>query len=359
MSKIAVLHEWVAAYAGSEQVFEAIAGIFPKADLLALSYEPGVSLDLGGRHVRTTFLDNRLLRRRRSLTLPLMPAAWRELGKAEYDVVVSSHHAFAHTNRLADGGTHLCYVHTPARYLWSPEIDDRGAAWYLAPARAALRSVDLAASRRVTQYAANSTAVAKRIESFWNREATIIYPPVRVEYFSQPAIAPPTRDYVLGVGRWIPYKNLHRVIEAADIAGMPVTIAGRGSDRSRIVAAAEAAKVPVNLVESPSDDQLRELYRNAACLIFPVVEDFGIVPVEAQAAGTPVIAQAAGGALDTVSPGVSGVLVQGEPSAKRLASAIGEAVTMNGEGCRRIASRFSRTAFVEHFTAWAAASIDR
>jgi glycosyltransferase involved in cell wall biosynthesis len=351
-ARVAVVHEWVAAYAGSEQVFEAIAGAFPDADLVALSYEPGVTLDLAGRTVRTTFLNRASLRNRRSLTLPLMPAAWRSLGTAKYDLVISSHHALAQTNRLGEGGVHLAYVHTPGRYIWSPEIDDRGSPWYLGPMRAALRRVDAAASKRVTSYAANSTAVAARIERYWGRDATVIHPPVRVEFFSEPALTPPTRDYVLGVGRWIPYKNLHLVIEAADIAGLPVKIAGRGPDKSRILAAARAATVPVELVEEPTDVELRELYRNALCLVFPTVEDFGIVPVEAQAAGTPVVALGQGGALDTVADGVSGVLVEScEPD--QLAKGIVRAGSTSSDGARKNAQRFSKAAFTAAIQDWA------
>jgi glycosyltransferase involved in cell wall biosynthesis len=351
-ARVAVLHEWVDSYAGSEQVFEALAGIFPNADLIALSYEPRVNLELAGRPVRTTFLDTRALRRRRSLTLPLMPLAWRALGSRRYDVVVSSHHAFAHTNRLADGGVHLCYVHSPARYLWSPEIDSRGSARVLAPIRAALRRVDLSAAQRVTSYAANSTAVAKRIETFWNREATVIHPPVRVEFFSEVSSAPATRDYVLGVGRWVPYKNLHLVIEAADTMGMPVKIAGRGPDKSRILAAAAAAKVPVELIESPTDHQLRELYRNAACLVFPTVEDFGIVPVEAHASGTPVVAPAYGGVVDTVIDGQTGILVE-TLAVEELSSGIAAAANLSpGTQISATVLRFSRTHFTSAVQRW-------
>ncbi len=350
---MAVVHEWIGAYAGSEQVFEAIAGVFPRADLIALSYEPGVRLPLAGRRVQTTFLDRAGLRNRRSLTLPFMPVAWRALGKNKYDVVVSSHHAFAHTNRLADVGTHLSYVHSPARYLWSPEIDSRGAARYLGPVKSALRNVDLAASKRVTAYAANSTAVAERIQKFWARDATVIHPPVRVDFFGAAAAQSPTRDYVLGVGRWIPYKNLHRVIEAADLAGMPVKIAGRGPDRSRIVAAAEAASVPVELIEAPSDDALRELYRNAACLVFPTIEDFGIVPVEAQAAGTPVVAVAAGGVADTVRDGRTGFLVS-ESTPEALSERIRDVGRIDSLECRNNAARFTRAAFDTRMHDWVA-----
>ena len=354
---MAVVHEWIDAYAGSEQVFEAIAGVFPSADLIALSSEPGVGLALAGRHVQTTFLDKAGLRNRRSLTLPFMPVAWRALGKRKYDVVVSSHHAFAHTNRLAEVGIHLSYVHSPARYLWSPEIDERGDAWALRPVKSALRSIDLAAAKRVTAYAANSTAVAERIQKFWGRDATVIHPPVRVDYFGAAPAAPPTRDYVLGVGRWIPYKNLHRVIEAADLAGMPVKIAGRGPDKSRIVAAAEAARVPVELIEAPSDDELRDLYRNAACLVFPTIEDFGMVPVEAQAAGTPVVAVDAGGAADTVRDGRTGFLVA-ESTPEVLSERILDVGSIDSLECQKNAARFARAEFDARMQDWVASFVD-
>lgn len=348
---IAVVHEWVDAYAGSEQVFEAIAATFPNADLLALTYEPKVRLALGGRCVRTTFLDRPSLRNRRSLTLPLMPAAWRALGKSKYDVVITSHHAFAHTNRLADGGVHLCYVHSPARYLWSPDIDGRGSARALGVARAALRRIDLAASKRVTAYAANSSAVARRIEQFWHRESEVIHPPVRVEFFAEPAPQPPTRDYILGVGRWIPYKNLHLVIEVANLADMPVKIAGRGPDKSRIVEAARGARVPVEIIESPTDEELRVLYQNASCLVFPTIEDFGIVPVEAQAAGTPVVALAAGGALDTVVHGTTGILVP-DSDLVGLSRAALDAAHLRQADIAQHAQRFTRGVFVDSVRRW-------
>lgn len=349
--RMAIVHEWIAVYGGAEQVFEAMAMAFPDADLLALTAEPTVTLQTAGRTIETTVLDRPALRRRRNLTLPMMPVAWRMLGKARYDVVLTSHHAFAHSHRLAAGGIHLAYVHSPARYVWTPEIDGRGASAVYAPARAALRMIDRSVSRHVTAYAANSTAVARRIQDAWDRDATVIYPPVRVEYFGEPTLETPQRDYVLGVGRWIPYKNLHLVIEAASIAGIPAKIVGAGPEKPRLIAAAAAASVPVELLESPPDDVLRDLYRNAACLVFPTVEDFGLVPVEAQAAGAPVVAVGAGGALDTVDCGRSGILTSSaQPS--ELAAAIVEAASLAGEAPRANAARFSTAAFHTALRGW-------
>lgn len=350
--RVAVVHEWVDAYAGSEQVFEALAQLLPGADLFALSVKPGIELDVGGRAITTTVLDTDRWRDRRGLTLPAMPWAWQHLGQRDYDVVITSHHAFAHANRLKrPGGTHLAFVHTPARYVWNPDIDERGNGVALAPARALLKRVDRKASQRVDAYAVNSVAVAERVQGFWARESTVINPPVRVDYFAAGRVDEPRRDYILGVGRWIPYKNLHVVVEAADVLGLPVKIAGRGPDRSRIEAAAVAASVPVELIESPSDEELRDLYANAACLVFPTVEDFGMVPVEAQAAGTPVAALAAGGALETVVDGVSGAFtVDLRPDS--VAAAVRQAMAVDPDGPARSAERFSKQAFGNAVAAW-------
>ena len=349
---MAILHEWIDAYAGSEQVFEALAQAFPTADLFALSREPDINLDTRGRSIETTFLDRPALRQRRNATLPIMPLAWRRLGTEKYDLVLSSHHAFAHTNRLvSDGGVHLSYVHSPARYIWSPEIDARGDRWYLAPPRAVLQRVDRRAAQRVSAYAANSRAVADRIEKFWGRQATVIAPPVRVGYFGDSCADEPTRDYLLGVGRWITYKNVHLVAEVADALGMPAKIAGRGPDKERILAAARDARVPVEVIESPSDERLRELYRNAACLIFPTVEDFGMVPVEAQAAGAPVVALAEGGALETVDEGVSGIFAE-SMTVGALAEATRAALPLAGDGPRKNAQQYSPEAFHAAVIEW-------
>jgi glycosyltransferase involved in cell wall biosynthesis len=335
----------VDAYAGSEQVFEALAEIFPTADLYALSCKPAVQLDVGGRSIRTTFLDSRQLRDHRSATLPLMPLAWSRLGSGNYDLVITSHHAFAHANRLArPGGAHIAYVHSPARYIWTPDLDARGASKLLGAARRYLKSVDLRATRGVDEYLANSTAVAQRVAKFWHRRAQVITPPVRVEYFAATAESPRTLDYVLGFGRWIPYKNLCRVIEAADKAGVPVKIAGRGPEAPRIRQYARRATVPVDIVESPSDEELRELYRNALCLVFPTVEDFGIIPVEAQSAGCPVVAPAMGGALDTIRDGYSGILTR-SIEASEIAEAIMESKALDRGVVAAHTSAFNRARF--------------
>ncbi len=354
-----MVHEWVSSRAGSEQVFEQLAGLWPDADLYALSYDPGVSLDLGGRTVHTTLLDRPSLRSRRGLTLPLMPLAWRALGKQDYDLVVTSHHAFAASNRLTVGGTSLAYVHSPARYVWSPEIDGRGAGAALAPARQLLKKYDRSAVRRLTGVAANSAEVADRIRRYWGSDAMVIHPPVDTGYFreadTETAIDMPA-EFLLGLGRWIPYKNHDVVIRVAERLGMPAVIAGSGPLAEHLRAVAREARVPVSIVEAPSRPVVRQLLRGASAFVFPTHEDFGMIPVEAMAAGTPVVALGRGGALETVIPGVSGQLVD-DHAVEAYASGVEMVRGLDPVACSQSAERFSRAVFADRVRTWVGAHL--
>lgn len=356
--KVALVHEWITGPAGSEQVFAALAGLFPQADLFALTRNPTADIGLDSRPVRTTFLDREHLRDRRAAILPLMPAAWRSLGRQGYDLVISSHHSFAITNRLAEpGGAHVAYVHSPARYLWTPDIDVRGAGWAKAAPRAILRPVERRAAGRLHAVAANSRTVQERIRRYWGRDSEVIHPPVRIEYFG--AAVEPVLDlpehYLLSHGRWIPYKGHMLAIDAAHVAGMPLVISGSGPEGGRLRARADETGTPVIFIESPSTAQVRELMARAAALVFPAEEDFGITPVEAQAAGTPVVALARGGSLETVRDGVSGVHVQ-EATAEAFGRAALSAMSIDRDGCRSHAAEFSGRLFRRRIADWLARS---
>ncbi|WP_328293713.1 glycosyltransferase [Kineococcus sp. NBC_00420] len=353
--RTALVHEWIAARAGAEQVFEVLAGQFPDADLHALSAEPGVVLDLGGRRVRTTALD--ALRGHRALALPLMAPAWwahaRDV-QGGYDLVLTSHHAFATSNRLvAPDGVHLAYVHTPARYVWSPELDGRGTSPLLAPARRALSVLDRRAAAGLTAIAANSAEVAARVERFWHREAVVIHPPVDVGSFADEA--PDTLDlpagFLLALGRFVPYKNHLAAIDVGERLGRAVVVAGRGPLLAQLRERAATSRVPVLVLDSPTRPQVRELLRRASVLLFPTVEDFGIVPVEAMASGTPVVAPARGGSGETVLDGVSGALVE-DLHVETLAAAVARAEHCLPSACRDRAKVFDVTRFRDEVTAF-------
>jgi glycosyltransferase involved in cell wall biosynthesis len=371
MSRIAAVHEWLPARAGSEKTFEEIARAFPTADLYALSRDPDTPFDFGGRPLTTTFLDRPRLRDLRAVALPLMPLAWQTIRTPDvpYDLVITSSHAFANLARpTKDADVVLCYCHTPARYLWVPELDqDRSRVEpLLAPARSFLRRVDLRGAGRVTAFAANSSEVADRIRRFYDRDAIVIPPPVETDFFASDEPGQlseterrelPDGEFVMAMSRFIPYKRLDLAIRTAANVGLPIVVAGSGDDDARLRSIAEELGHDVRFVIRPSQQLLRELFRRATLLLFPAYEDFGIVPVEAQACGTPVVGYAAGGALDTIDSGVTGEL-----SPEQTVDAFTEATrrALNGivtdpkttRRCREWASRFGAEHFRDRLTKW-------
>ncbi|MFY1695006.1 glycosyltransferase [Solwaraspora sp. WMMA2101] len=341
---VAVVHEWFSAVGGSENVFLAIADLVPHASRHVLWAEP----DADPAGLRQTWLARTPLRRSKALALPVMPLVWRTAGRPAPDVVISSSHAFAHTVKFGDPARtrHLSYVHTPARYVWSPDFDGRGANPLLGLPRAALRRVDRWGGRHVHAYAANSVEVRDRILRFWHRDATVVNPPVDVEFFG--AGPDGDRDYLLGVGRWIPYKRFDLMIEVAEQAGMPLVLAGSGPAEAQLRRRAGSA---VRFEVRPSRARLRELYAGAAALLFPAHEDFGIVPVEAQAAGTPVVGLARGGLLETVVHGETGMLAD-STDPRVLAGLLAEVPRLDRARIRAQAARFSHARFAQRMTRW-------
>lgn len=352
---MAIAHEWISARAGSEKVFEELAALFPAADLYALTHTPGVRIATGNRPIRTTWLNRTgWLRDRRGLLLPLMPLAWRTTGRGRsYSTVITSSHACVKGFRPARGARHFCYVHAPMRYVWNPDIDARGGSMLAAPARAALRRWDRQSADWVDSFAANSSAVASRIRSVYGREARVIAPPVDTAFFSGAPDLP--RRGLVTLGRLIPYKGHDVAIRVAANLGLPLTIVGRGPEEQRLRGLAAEVGGRVTFLIDASDDEVRRAVASAAALLFAANEDFGIVPVEAQAAGTPVIGPAIGGLLDTVVPGVTGILAA-DLSVESMARATEEALSANlsGEQCRINADRFSVRRFRCEIAAWVA-----
>lgn len=355
--RIALVHEWLDNRAGSEKVFEALAQLFPEADLFALTMNPDIKLNVT-RQIQTTFLDSwSVLRQNRAATLPLMPIAWKTF-TGEYDVVISSSHAFARYFGPAQSAHHLSYVHTPARYLWTPKRDSRGkgmAARVLAPA---LKACDKRSLNWTESLAANSTAVAHRIQRFYERDSTIIPPPVEVRRFHGASDSGNTRENLLCLGRWIPYKRVDLAIRAAHLAQEALTVAGYGPMESELRRLARQLGAPVKFEVAPSDAQVELLMASHRALLFPGIEDFGIVPVEASAAGLPTIAVRAGGALDTVKAGTNGWHVRHQ-TASAMAAAIARSrhEPMSAAACKSWAARFDADHFRKRIDRWVRESI--
>ncbi|MFG3701481.1 glycosyltransferase [Micromonospora sp. NPDC047620] len=353
---MALVHEWFGATGGSENVFRQIGDLLPHAERFVLWKDH----DATEPNLRESWLARTPLRRTKAGALPLMPLVWRTLSHERFDLVISSSHAFAHTVRLGspDQTRYLSYVHSPARYVWSPNFDGRGSSPLLALPRRVLQTADVRLSRHVHGYAANSQEVRARIARYWRRDAVVINPPVDVDYF---ASAPATdqcqaREYLLGVGRWIPYKNFDLIIQIADAVGLPLVIAGSGPEETTLRRAAERVRVPVTFEVRPSQERLRQLYWGARALLFPVHEDFGIIPVEAQACGTPVVGLRRGGLLETVVDGETGFLVDSvDPGS--FVPLIQRLPELSQERVRAHAARFSEQQFAAKMTAWIAESL--
>lgn len=355
--RLALAHEWLDARAGSEKTFEALAAIFPEADLFALTDTLGPDFDSsGGRAVATTFLDRvPALRDRRALALPLMPLAWRTATRRRYDLVMTSSHACAKGFGPGRDALHLCYCYTPMRYVWDPH-DRRSGPHHLAGLgpRAALRRWDRRSARWVDSFAAISTAVQDRILRCYQRPSRVIHPPVDTAFYTPGGVdgPVPAGPFALACSRFIPYKRLDLAILAADRVGVALVVAGQGPAEASLRAVAGRVRVPVTFEVAPSDGRLRDLYRAAGAFVFPALEDFGIVAVEAQACGTPVVALAEGGTADTVVDGATGSLVDGQDT-DGFAKGLQRALELDaGAACVANAEAFSAERFGERVRAW-------
>ncbi|MFD5224637.1 glycosyltransferase [Microbacterium sp. NPDC058342] len=352
-----LVHEWIEASGGAENVLEAMARAFPDADIQCLWDD--APHRFANRAVHESWLARTPLRRHKALALPFTVGAWRGVrARQDYEWMLVSSHLFAHHVTLAHRDVpKYVYAHTPARYIWNPELDERGNGIAVRAVSPAFRRLDRKRAQEATAIAANSAFVRDRIAAAWERDAVVIHPPVAVDRIlsqsdwrtqvtddSERRLLESLSDtYILGASRFIPYKRLDLVIAAGERAGLPVVIAGRGPEEARLRAMADAASVPVLIVVSPSDALLYALMQLAAVFVFPAVEDFGIVPVEAQAAGSPVVTGPVGGQVETFVDGVSGVVAD-STDAVDLAHAVQRASALDpiDPSCTQ---RFSETRF--------------
>lgn len=354
--RVAVVHERFTEYAGSERVVDQLLRIWPQADLFAPVVDPaGLPPAAAGHRVQDSGL-RRLYPGggRYAHLLPLLPGAMRSFDLAGYDLVVTSHHAFAHRVRPPTGTPVLSYTHSPARWMWERAMlageGGRLGETALAAFAATQRAADRRAAGRLAAVVANSSAVAGRVRDWWGRDATVVHPPVDVEAF-RPDPSLPREDFFLVAGRLVPYKRPEVAAAAARRAGVRLVVAGDGRARDAVLAAGGGA---VEVLGRVSDAQLQDLYRRCRALVMPGEEDFGIVPVEAQACGAPVVALGVGGALDSVVEGVTGRLyAPGPDPVDALAAALRSFDPADHDPAvvRAHAEGFSPARFRERFSA--------
>lgn len=362
--RVALVHDWLTGMRGGEKVLEVLCELFPDAPLHTLLHLPGsVSPVIEDRPIRTSFLQRLpLAARRYRHYLPLFPRAIESFDLGGFDAVLSTSHCVAKGARPAPGARHLCYCHSPMRYAWDQYDAYFGgvrppARWILPAVMRRLRAWDRRTAGRVGRYVANSENVAAKIRRFWDVPADrvgVLHAPVDADFFT-PSADPPPRDYYLAAGAMVPYKRLDLCIAAFRGGPRRLVLAGGGPEEARLRALA-ADDPAVRFAGRPGDEALRDLYRGARALIMPGEEDFGIMPLEAQACGTPVIALARGGALETVVAGETGVFFD-RPEAEALRAALDEceAARFDPARLRAHAETFARGRFKARLAAEVAA----
>jgi len=352
MTRTAVIHDWLTGMRGGEQVLEAILELYPRAELFTLFRFPGTtSPAIEERTIHTSSLQRLASNASDYRTLlPLFPRAIREFDLSDFDLVISSSHCVA-KGVDAKGKPHICYCHTPMRYIWD-RFDDyfprskplRRLAVSVVARR--LRKWDVKTAAGVTRFVANSNFVRDRIRQYYDRDADVIHPFVNDDFLAAP-LATDRGDYHVVVSALVPYKRVDLAIAAAEESGRELVVIGGGPMLEELRA---RAAPNVRLLGHVSRATVIEQVSRARSLILPGIEDFGITPLEAMAAGTPVVALGRGGVLDSVVPGGTGIFFDA-PEVHSLRRALDEveARSWDRAAIRAHAARFTRAAFQEQF----------
>ncbi|SFR94567.1 Glycosyltransferase involved in cell wall bisynthesis [Microbacterium sp. cf046] len=358
-----IIHEWVERWGGAERVLQAMADAFPDADVRVLWSD---APELFDRTVTESWLARTPLRHHKALALPAMLPTWRLPLGSDPDWVLVSSHLFAHHVRTPKATKKFVYTHTPARYIWEPDRDRRGRNPFVRAASAALKPIDRHRSAEATSIAVNSSFTGERVRNAWHQPSRVIYPPVDTELLTaiddwrtplvdseQRLLDSLKRPYLFGASRFVTYKRLHKVIEAGVATGLPVVIAGAGPSEARLRSLAVELGADVTFVISPSNELIRALYANAVAYVFPAVEDFGIMPVEAMACGTPVIGSDIGGVHESVTL-VGGGITADLDHGTDWNDLLQRATDLDPADFRQRTLAFSRARFIGQIQDWVA-----
>jgi len=359
--KVALVHDWLTGMRGGERCLEAMCELFPDADIYTLLHIPGSVSKIIERHkISTSYLQHFPgIKNRYRYYLPLMPKAIESLHLKGYDLVISSSHCVSKGVRIAGGTPHLCYCYTPMRYIWDMYTqyfgNNRLNALAMSSFREYLKNWDISSSARVGRFIAISETVQKRIKRCYNKPATIVYPPVDTGRFR---IQGKEEDFYLIVGAFAPYKRVDIAVKAFNLLEHSLKIIGCGQEEYNLK---KLSGRNIEFLGWKSDEEIADFYSRCKALIFPGEEDFGIVPVEAMASGKPVLAFAAGGALETVIPydekyrdsrRATGILFN-QQNPESLIGAINQFEQVkrefDPEAIRNHAERFDKGVFVREF----------
>lgn len=344
--KVAIVYDRVNKWGGAERVLLTLHEMFPDAPLYCGVYHPGKALWAKVfPEVIPSFLNKvQFFRDKHQYLSLIMPFAFESFDFSEFDLVISVTSEFAKAIITRPSTVHICYCLTPTRYLWSGYSDyfkGRVLQAITKPLISYLRFYDRITAQRPDKIIAISTEVQDRIKRYYGRESDIVFPPVDIEKFRVSKVS--SKKFYLAVGRLVPYKKFDLLVETFNQLGRKLMIIGTGNEENKLK---RLANKNINFVKEISDGELTNYYRNAKALIFPQVEDFGLVPIEAQACGTPVIAFKGGGALDTVVDGVTGIFFTKQTS-ESLIEAIEKFDTMvfSSKKCIENSKKFSSAIF--------------
>ena len=355
--RVALVHHWLVSPGGAEKVLYELHLMYPDAPIFTAAYIPRKFPEFAGADIRTTFLDKiPLLKHKHQLFPIFLGLPFKTLDMSGYDLVISSCAAEAKYVRTGEKTLHICYCHTPVRYYWTdykwrlknlPFGKFNWLARIVFPlVIGLLRRIDYKAAQGVNVFVANSEHIRKRIKQYYHRESTVIYPPIITERLSQEPTG--NRDYYLIVGRQVASKRLDVAVDAFNELGLPLKVAGEGEEIAR---QRPRAKSNIEFLGRVSELERNRLFAGAKALVYPPEEDFGMVPVEAMAAGTPTIAFNKGGAPEYVIDGQTGVLFESQTGAA-LAEAVRrfESLTFDAEFIREQARRFDVAIFRKKMT---------
>jgi len=363
--KVALAHDWLTNLAGAERVIIALHETYPGAPIYTSVYFDEVFPELEGADVKTSFLQKLPWLNKKHQAVPfLRTIAFERFDLSGYDVVISSSHAEAKGVLTGPETLHICYCYTPTRYYWSgyqQYLDEPGFKYLNPLIRAVmplmvnyLRVWDRCAADRVDLFVCTSRYVARRIKKYYRREAEVIHPPVKTENLR---ISDAIQDYFLMVGRLIPYKRADIVVQAFNKLGLPLKVVGTGTEMDALV---KQAGPNIEFLGRVPDKDLWDLYSRCLAFVFPQEEDFGIAPLEAMAAGRPVIAYRAGGALETVIEGKTGVFFdRQDPQSIAKAVSSFQADGFNPEKIRAHALKFDESAFKSKMEKFVSSSWER
>jgi len=356
--KVAIVHDWLNQIGGAEVVLEALAEMYPQSPIYTAMYWPqAMPQAYRSWDIRASFMDRLpFVKKYHQPFLPLYPLAFESFDFTGYDLVISNKSGFCHGIITSPDTLHICYCLTPTRFLWdyssyAQRERLRGLARLaLPPFLNYLRLWDRAAADRVDHFIAISRTVQQRIAKYYRRDSAVIYPPVDTSKFAPSNSHHDGDDYFLIVSRLIPYKRIDLAVRAFNELGLPLVIIGDGRDRDGLRA---LAKANIEFLGRVPDGKIGDYFARCRAFILPGQEDFCIAPVEAQAAGRPVIAYAAGGALDTVREGVTGAFFH-EQTPEALIKAIKEFDDTGYDPAviRRHAERFDKRVFKERLSAF-------